>query len=144
MPPVMASSTSEHSIPPRVLACVLCQKRKVKCQRSFPCANCVKSRAQCVPATLAPRRRKRKLPTRALLDRLREYEDLLRHNSITFEPFHQDLREKEAPGMESGDDSDGGHPETAEPDMPTPSTTVKSERSYEAKYVHFKMLVQDS
>lgn len=28
--------------PPRILACVLCQHRKIKCDRNFPCANCVK------------------------------------------------------------------------------------------------------
>lgn len=27
---------------PRVLSCVLCQKRKIKCDRTIPCANCIK------------------------------------------------------------------------------------------------------
>lgn len=31
--------------PPRILACVLCQHRKIKCDRNFPCANCVKVRS---------------------------------------------------------------------------------------------------
>ena len=30
------------SKPPRILACVLCQHRKIKCDRHFPCANCTK------------------------------------------------------------------------------------------------------
>jgi hypothetical protein len=34
-------SQSQSKIP-RVLACVLCQHRKIKCDRSTPCSNCVK------------------------------------------------------------------------------------------------------
>jgi hypothetical protein len=29
---------------PRILACVLCQNRKIKCDRNMPCSNCVKVR----------------------------------------------------------------------------------------------------
>lgn len=72
----------------RVLACVLCQQRKVKCDRRFPCANCIKAGVQCVSAALAPRQRRRRFPERDLLDRLRQYEDLLRRNRIPFEPLH--------------------------------------------------------
>ena len=137
-------SPSQLLKPQRVLACVLCQQRKVKCDRKFPCANCIKSRAQCVPATLALRRRRRKFPERALLERLRKYEDLLRQNNIAFEPLHKDsAREKESLNAESGYDSDDEHPETVGPDLSTLSTTVKSERGYEAKYALFKELVQD-
>lgn len=144
MSPDTPSSTSQLLKPQRVLACVLCQQRKVKCNREFPCANCIKSRAQCVPATLAQRRRRRRFPERALLERLRKYEDLLRQNNITFEPLHKDsAREKEFLNAESGYDSDDGHPETVGPDLSTLSTTVKSERGYEAKYALFKELVRD-
>jgi hypothetical protein len=72
----------------RVLACVLCQQRKVKCDRKFPCAHCTKSGVQCISAALAPRQRRRRFPERDLLDRLRHYEDLLRRNDISFEPLH--------------------------------------------------------
>jgi hypothetical protein len=59
--------------------CVLCQQRKVKCDRSDPCANCVKARVECVsPNTLPPRRRKKRFPEAELLARLRKYEDYLR------------------------------------------------------------------
>jgi hypothetical protein len=72
----------------RVLACVLCQQRKVRCDRKVPCANCIKAGAQCISAALAPRQRRRRFPERELLDRLRHYEDLLRQNNIAFEPLH--------------------------------------------------------
>ncbi|KAK7192096.1 hypothetical protein PSPO01_01668 [Paraphaeosphaeria sporulosa] len=74
--------------PQRVLACILCQSRKVKCDRNFPCSNCVKSGATCVPAGSIARQRRRRFPERELLDRLRRYEGLLRHNKIDFEPLH--------------------------------------------------------
>ncbi|KAF3929729.1 hypothetical protein AA313_de0209501 [Arthrobotrys entomopaga] len=72
----------------RVLACVLCQQRKVKCDRKFPCANCVRAQAHCVPATLTPRQRRRRFPEKELIDRVQHYEGLLRENNINFEPLH--------------------------------------------------------
>lgn len=81
-PPAVTSRTQ------RVLACILCQQRKVKCDRKFPCNNCVKNGAKCVPAALAPRQRRRRFPERELLERLRQYEDLLKQNNIAFEPLH--------------------------------------------------------
>ena len=62
------STTSAPSTKaPRILACVLCQHRKIKCDRNFPCANCTKvseshcSRHRSRPAAL--------LVTVATLDR---------------------------------------------------------------------------
>ncbi|CAI6090319.1 unnamed protein product [Clonostachys chloroleuca] len=72
----------------RILACVLCQKRKVRCDRKSPCTNCIRLRANCVPGSLGPRRRR--FPERELLLRLRKYEHLLRENQIKFEPLHKD------------------------------------------------------
>lgn len=96
-----------------------------------------------MPGTLAQRRRRRRFPERALLERLRKYEDLLRQNNIAFEPLRKDsAREKESLEAESGYDSEDGHPETMAPDLSTPSTTGKSERGLKAKYALFKALVQ--
>lgn len=72
----------------RVLACILCQQRKVKCDRRFPCSNCTKAGAQCVPAALVPRQRRRRFPEKELLERLRHYENLLKEHHIAFEPLH--------------------------------------------------------
>ncbi|PCG93965.1 Transcription factor [Penicillium occitanis (nom. inval.)] len=75
----------------RILACVRCQQRKIKCERKFPCAQCNAAREQCVPATRSRNvRRKRRFPERELLERIRMYEDLLRQNNISFEPLHRD------------------------------------------------------
>ncbi|AEO63002.1 uncharacterized protein THITE_2107846 [Thermothielavioides terrestris NRRL 8126] len=63
--------------PPRILACVLCQHRKIKCDRHFPCANCTKANVQCTPSTPAPARKRRR-PNQDLQERLARCEELLK------------------------------------------------------------------
>ncbi|RYP62974.1 hypothetical protein DL771_009501 [Monosporascus sp. 5C6A] len=109
----VASSSSYKT--PRVLSCVQCHQRKVKCNRKFPCANCRRVGTKCVPATLAPRRRRRKFPEHELLERVRNYEKLLRQSHIKFEPLRQDP--DQARGSyhpESGSDSDADLPDVGE------------------------------
>jgi len=127
-----AIATPATTNPHRVLSCVLCQQRKVKCDRKFPCNNCVKTGARCVPATaLGSRERRRRFPERELLDRLRHYEDLLRQNNVDFEPMHGS-RPDRVPAIVGGSSdspeniSSGGQTsDTAE------SRTLKSETVYE-------------
>jgi hypothetical protein len=70
--------------------CVLCQQRKVKCDRNDPCANCTKSRAQCIsPATLPPRRRKKRFPEAELLARLRRYEEHLKRSGADLDAINR-------------------------------------------------------
>jgi hypothetical protein len=65
--------------PRRKHPCVLCQQRKVKCDRSDPCANCTKARVECIsPTTLPPKRRKKRFPEAELLAKLRRYEEALK------------------------------------------------------------------
>ncbi|KAL4737661.1 hypothetical protein BDV11DRAFT_216578 [Aspergillus similis] len=125
------SDTSHTTKPIRVLSCVMCQQRKVRCDRTFPCTNCIKSKAQCIPAGLLPRRRKRRFPERELLDRLRQYETLLRQNDIEFDPLHPE------PGKESDGHQTLG---SAEPEDRDPTSRVSSSSrpksssdAYEAK-----------
>jgi hypothetical protein len=98
-----------------------------------------------VPATLTSRgRRRRRFPERELLERLRKYEDLLRQNNIKFEPLHKDpAGENESPNTRGGDESDGEQPEAMRADRLSASTTVRSERVYEAKYALSKKLSPD-
>ncbi|KAL4868377.1 hypothetical protein BDV12DRAFT_102825 [Aspergillus spectabilis] len=122
-------SDTQHDKPLRVLSCVLCQQRKVRCDRTVPCANCVKSKAQCVPGHLIPRRRKRRFPERELLDRLRRYENLLRQHDIRFDPLHGE------PTTNSGDHrslqsvDSGSRP----PDPSSAARPQSSEGPHEAK-----------
>ncbi|KAI0120213.1 fungal-specific transcription factor domain-containing protein [Nemania sp. FL0031] len=61
---------------PRILACVLCQNRKIKCDRHSPCSNCVKANVTCTPSTPAPPRKRRR-PNQDLQQRLARCEELL-------------------------------------------------------------------
>jgi Fungal Zn(2)-Cys(6) binuclear cluster domain len=144
MSPPTPSPPAQPPKPQRVLACVRCQHRKVKCDRRFPCSNCNASYAQCVPATLTPRtRRKRRFPERELLERLRNYEDLLRQNNVNFEPLHKDsAKEKGSPKTQGENGSEDEHPGPTGTDPSSPATTLKSEKVYEAKYVLSKNLAQ--
>ncbi|OTB18024.1 hypothetical protein K445DRAFT_315779 [Daldinia sp. EC12] len=122
-------STGPHTAsvkPPRVLSCVLCQQRKVKCDKIFPCANCVRLRAQCVPATHTPPRRRRHFAKQELVERLHHYENLLRENNIPFESLY-------------GDDSKSGGlqtPQDASPRGPAPKddTGATPKLAYRPKY----------
>ena len=136
--PNTVASSQATAKPQRVLACLLCQQRKIKCDRKFPCGNCNKTSAQCVPATLAPRQRRRRFPERELLERLRRYEGLLRENNIDFEPLHSST------GGTSSFRQDGknpGLPDKVKSELPIlgdrwgkDQATVKSEPVYGAKY----------
>jgi hypothetical protein len=92
------SGPSPRPPPQRVLACVRCQTRKTRCDRVFPCAQCKDAGLadQCVPATLAPRvRRRKRFPERELLARIRKYEHLMRQGGVEFEPLHGYERERD-------------------------------------------------
>ena len=98
-----AAASRAAAKPQRVLSCLQCQQRKVKCSRKFPCENCEKAGTQCVSAAIqTPRQRRRRFPERELLERLRHYESLLRQNDIKFEPLHTSDADKVSPRGESG------------------------------------------
>ncbi|KAI0123087.1 fungal-specific transcription factor domain-containing protein [Xylariales sp. AK1849] len=59
-----------------VSACVMCQHRKIKCDRNTPCSNCVKANVTCTPSTPAPARKRRR-PNQDLQQRLARCEELL-------------------------------------------------------------------
>ena len=121
------SMTMMSQKPTRVLSCVLCQQRKVKCERKFPCAYCVKCGVQCVPASKSQRRRRRRFPERELLNQLKKYEDLLRENSIAFESLHDDTVEA-MESLDVGDIAKDAHSAIA-----SSATTVDSKNSCSAR-----------
>lgn len=87
----------------RGTSCVLCQQRKVRCDKNKPCANCVKAKVECrVVPPQPPRRRKKRLQEKDLIDRLKKYEGLLSEHGVKFAPIGQELR------------SDGPHGEDVE------------------------------
>ncbi|KAH8647070.1 fungal-specific transcription factor domain-containing protein [Tricladium varicosporioides] len=85
-PPALESSLIKRKHP-----CVLCQQRKVKCDRNDPCANCTKARVQCIStSTMPPKRRKKRFPEAELLARLRRYEYHLKNYGADIEAINQE------------------------------------------------------
>ncbi|KAG5984601.1 hypothetical protein E4U55_004043 [Claviceps digitariae] len=77
----------------RGTSCVLCQQRKVRCDKKKPCAGCVKIGVDCkVVPPQPPRRRKKRLQEKDLVDRLRKYEALLTENGIKYDAIGLDPR----------------------------------------------------
>ncbi|RYP65743.1 hypothetical protein DL769_006237 [Monosporascus sp. CRB-8-3] len=88
-------------------SCQLCQQRKVRCDKSKPCSNCVRAGVECrVVPPQPPRRRKKRIPERDLVDRLRKYEALLAQNGIEFESLGPDVKVTDQGTVEEGDELD--------------------------------------
>ncbi|KAI0008829.1 hypothetical protein F4779DRAFT_641318 [Xylariaceae sp. FL0662B] len=86
-------------------SCVLCQQRKVRCDKNKPCSNCVKAGVECrVVPPQPPRRRKKRVPERDLVERLRKYEALLLQNGIEFDSLGPDIKIMDPGSVEDGDE----------------------------------------
>lgn len=85
-----SNTASETIRQRRILACTRCHKRKLKCDRQFPCAHCRMVKTECVPTASVPRQRRRRFAEKDLLTKLQEHEDLLRQHHIAFTPLHDD------------------------------------------------------
>lgn len=85
-------------------SCVLCQQRKVKCDKQKPCPNCIKAHAECIPsAPTVPRRRRRRFTEQDLAARLRRYEHLLKKHGVKIEEDDDAPEDRrEACGVQSG------------------------------------------
>ncbi|EMD86139.1 hypothetical protein COCC4DRAFT_162180 [Bipolaris maydis ATCC 48331] len=122
--------------PQRVLSCILCAQRKVKCDRRSPCSNCIKAGVQCVSAATIPRQRRRRFPERELLERLRHYERLLTEHNIPFEPLHAShanryssphaIGSNHVAGTQAKDTTQNSSAELPRPSLATESTQAKS------------------
>jgi hypothetical protein len=105
LPPAMTpeSIPSPSSKITRGHSCILCQQRKVRCDKQKPCSNCIKARAECIPSAPAgPRRRRRKLTETDLVGRLRRYEHLLKKHGVKLD----DEDDGEAENNEDGERPD--------------------------------------
>ncbi|KAI9150510.1 putative transcriptional regulatory protein C139.03-like protein 8 [Paramyrothecium foliicola] len=89
--PRIAMGTSQPPSPQaqQKHACSICARRKVKCDRTVPCSNCVKANAPCTyDAPAVPRPRKR-AADEDLLARLTRYEHLMRKHNVDFTAYTQ-------------------------------------------------------
>ncbi|KAK8105714.1 Aurofusarin cluster transcription factor aurR2 [Apiospora kogelbergensis] len=105
-------------------SCILCQQRKVRCDKSKPCSNCVKAGVECrVVPPQPPRRRKKRVPERDLVDRLRKYEAMLTQHGIEFEGLGPDVKILDPGTVQEGDELDSEFikvresPARSDPDM---------------------------
>lgn len=88
-------------------SCILCQQRKVRCDKSKPCSNCVKAGVECrVVPPQPPRRRKKRVPERDLVERLRQYEALLTQHGIEFDGLGPDVKIADPGTVQDGDELD--------------------------------------
>jgi hypothetical protein len=72
-------------------SCLVCQQRKVKCNRHNPCATCKRTGASCVYTTFErPKRRIRAVVESNLIARLQRCEELLASNGIQLDPCEFD------------------------------------------------------
>jgi len=74
--PAPLQTTSAPRLNPR--SCVTCRRRKVRCNKENPCANCVRAGIECVfPGPGRAPRKSRKPPDAELLARLRRLEGVV-------------------------------------------------------------------
>lgn len=74
----------------RGTSCVLCQQRKVRCDKNKPRVNCAKARVKC---RVVPPQPPQEAATGEMShrDRLRKYEALLTENNMGFESIAAEL-----------------------------------------------------
>ena len=65
-------------------ACSLCARRKVKCDKTEPCSNCIAAQAHCHYDTPGPPRSRKRAANDELFRRLARYEDLMRKHNVDF------------------------------------------------------------
>jgi len=90
-----STNTPAQSVDPnrRKHPCVLCQQRKVMCDRDEPCGNCSKAHVPCVSsAMLPPKRRKKRFPEAELLAKLRRYEEHLRRYGADIDAINNETQ----------------------------------------------------
>lgn len=75
--PSQSSTNANPNLNPR--SCITCRRRKVKCDKKQPCANCVKAHIDCVfPSPGRAPRKPRKPQDSELIERLKKLEGVVR------------------------------------------------------------------
>lgn len=114
----MSGITRGHS-------CLLCQRRKVRCDKQKPCGNCVKANAECTVVPLRPRG-KRNTPKprgRDLAERLKKYEELMTRHGLDFESLI-DQGNPGAPGLPQNKVAPNDDPRNERPSRTTKERQV--------------------
>lgn len=97
LPSITASSTLPASPALNPRSCVICRRRKVRCNKQYPCSNCAKAKVQCIfPAPERAKRRPRKPPDGELMSRLRRLEGVIQGMGMSVE---DELASSDGQGM---------------------------------------------
>lgn len=111
-------------------ACVLCARRKVKCDKVDPCTNCRKAGVPCAYASPVPqpRRPRKRAADAELLARLARYEDLMRQNGVDYAPHATTWVPSglEKVEVDVGVEAEGEPPRSHPLPLPLPQHTLKS------------------
>ncbi|KAK4210821.1 activator of stress genes 1 [Rhypophila decipiens] len=149
-----SSSTSNPapsvaSKPTRILACVLCQHRKIKCDRNFPCANCTKANVKCTPSTPAPARKRRR-PNQDLQERLARCEELLKEYATEKPDLLERNQQLQSPVLGQGQALPWGQsqmqsrtPSISQAQSPTPSKLSQYDDPYLKWHPGGKLVKED-
>lgn len=89
--PTSSTAASKHTENHRH-PCILCQSRKIKCDRTDPCSNCTRAHVECAFAPISPlHKRKKRFPEAELLARIRRYEEHLRKYGADIDAINRDI-----------------------------------------------------
>lgn len=100
-------------------SCLVCRQRKVRCDRTSPCANCTRAEIACeYVAPVRGKRKRTKPPREGLHAKVRRYEELLKLRGISLHDVSQGDEEEDAAGDAvdpSDEDMSEGHSDTESP-----------------------------
>jgi hypothetical protein len=136
--------------PPNPRSCITCRRRKVKCDKKQPCANCLRARIECVfPGPGRAPRKTRKPADAELLERLRRLEGVVQNLNAQVEEHEHEAaeRERESSSRKSSavaaslTGPDGCFENTATTTTTTSSASVAVDNSVEGLENRFGRLV---
>lgn len=138
-PPVMTSQSEQTAAKPR--SCVVCRRRKVKCDKGSPCSNCRQANIACVlPSTDRPPRWARRLerfgsnidaafntPNPPVMERVRHLENLVKKLRLQLEEARATnvLSSNGTPGTRTPGRSSHGHQSQESPTKTTADSIQK-------------------
>ena len=154
------SQRTSHSRSTRVLACVLCQHRKIKCDRTSPCSNCTRASRSgwrtylrlrfladkvsvsqagvgCTPSTPAPPRKRRR-PHQDLQERLARCEALIKtYTSASNAQEQSAMAAAVDAGARAGAGASSSSSNSPSSTMPTQHASAPTPTPAESAYMHW-------
>ena len=119
------TTTAQHQLQSHYRSCTECGRRKVRCDRYYPCANCVKANSECIfPSSRRTSGRQRKPARRRNEELLKSLQRLERRlqsrkgSELTPGPLTDDDRPEEEEEMPPSETLGGGRHSALGPSTP--------------------------